>query len=447
LTLNSDFAQVEADDQQINLTRFALFFPEKRQFFQERASTFAFNTGGFTDRLFFSRRIGLNDGEIVRIYGGARLVGRAGGLDFGLLNMQTASQGGRPGENMGVLRLNQQVLNPYSSIGGMVTTRTGVDGEDNYAYGLDADVRLFGDEYVSLQWAQTFDEAIDERSALDAGLLRARWERRIDRGLSYRAEYRRVGADYLPRLGFQLRDDFTSYGGGLSHTWFTSETGPFRSITLGGETRHLFRNEDDTPESRLYQPDLRLEFRSGGSLSVGSQSTFESIREEFSIAELSIVPGEYWFHEGQLRFELPRSGLLRGNLSGSAGTFYDGTRYSFGAQPTWNLSRYLEVGLGYDINRIEFPDRDIATTTHLGQLRLDFAFDTRLSVSTFAQYNSLEDLTTLNARFRYHFREGTDLWIVYNEGYNLERDNGLDPRLPLSAGRTLMVKYSHTLTF
>jgi len=447
LTVNTDFAQVEADDQQINLTRFSLFFPEKRQFFQERASTFAFNTGGFTDRLFFSRRIGLNSGQIVRIYGGARVVGRAGGMDFGFLTMQTAPQGGRAGENAGVLRLNQQVFNPYSSIGGMLTTRYGSNGENNVAYGVDADIRLFGDEYVTLQWAQTFDEAIEEGSALDAGLLRARWERRIDRGLSYVAEYRRVGPDYLPRLGFQLRDDFSSYRGNLSYTWYTGDGSALRNVTLSGDSEHLFRNADDTPESRFYRSDLRFEFRSTGSISLGSNSSFESIRDGFQIAELSVEPGEYWFHNAQLSVMLPRNGLFRGAVNASAGTFFDGTRYSAGVSPTWNVSQYLEVGGGYDINRINFAQRGIATTTHLGRLRFDVALNTHLSLSTFAQYNSLADLTTLNARFRYHFREGTDLWIVYNEGYNVDRDNGFDPRLPLSAGRTLMVKYSHTFTF
>ena len=136
LTVNTDFAQVEADDQQINLTRFALFFPEKRQFFQERASTFDFNTGGFVNRLFHSRQIGLDDGSLVRIYGGTRAVGRVGGMDFGFLNMQTAAHDGRSTENMAVFRLSQQVFNPFSSVGAMVTSRLGSNAEDNLAYGV-----------------------------------------------------------------------------------------------------------------------------------------------------------------------------------------------------------------------------------------------------------------------------------------------------------------------
>ena len=446
LTVNTDFAQVEADDQQINLTRFPLFFPEKRQFFQERASTFSFSTGGFSDRLFFSRRIGLREGELVRIYGGARFVGRAGGMDFGLLSMQTAPEAGRSGENMGVLRLNQQVFNPYSSVGGMVTTRIGADGEDNVAYGVDADVRVFGDEYLTVKWAQTFDEALEEGGALDAGLIRARWQRRRDQGFSYSGEYGRVGPDYLPRLGFQLRDDFSFFGGSLQYQWFPTAASPFRSISLSGNTEHYYRNADDRAESRSIRPSFRLEWRDGSSLNLSVESSFESVRDEFTIAALPIEPGEYWYHAASARWEMSRNGLFRGSFQASAGSFYDGTRLSAGWSPTWNVSRHLEIGGGYDINRITFTDRDLTTTTHLVQLKLQVALDTHVSLNTLAQYNSLADQTSINARFRYHFREGTDLWIVYNEGFNFDRDNGLDPRLPVSAGRAIMVKYSHTLT-
>ena len=105
----------------------------------------------------------------------------------------------------------------------------------------------------------------------------------------------------------------------------------------------------------------------------------------------------------------------------------------------------MEVHPGFEVNRFEFPDK--ALTTQLAQLKIDFALNTHFSLSTLTQYNSTIDQTSINARMRYHFREGTDLWVVYNEGLNLERANRVDPRLPLSSGRTLMVKYSHTFGF
>ena len=444
LTVNTDFAQVEADDQQVNLTRFSLFFPEKRQFFQERTSTFDFGTGGFTDRVFFSRRIGLERGELVRIYGGARLVGRLGGLDFGFLNMQTAPTAGRSGENMGVLRLKQQVFNPYSFVGGIVATRYGLNGQDNVVYGLDSQLRPFGNEYLTLTWAQSHDEEVRERNTLDASLIRARWERRTDRGIWYNLFYRRVGPDYLPRLGFQLRKDFTLYGGQFAHTWLQGPSASLNSVTLLAMGENYHRNADLTIESRSIRPSVSFDFKSTANITAYSNTQFEDIRTPFPVGTVSIQPGQYWFHEVGIDWMLPRSTIFRGDIRTTVGSFYDGRRVGLIFNPTWTVSRYLEVVGGYEVNRIEFPDRGEETTTQLGRLRLNFAFNTHLSLSTFAQYNNIDERTSINARFRYHFREGTDLWIVYNEGLNFERDQRFGPRLPWSAGRNIMVKYSHT---
>ena len=447
LTVNTDFAQVEADDQQINLTRFSLFFPEKRQFFQERSSTFDFGTGGFTDRVFFSRRIGLERGELVRIYGGARLVGRVGGLDYGVLNMQTAPSGGRSGENVGVMRLKQQILNPYSYVGSIVATRLGANGQDNVAYGVDTQLRPFGNEYITFTWAQTFDEEVRERNVLDAALFRARWERRTDRGLWYNLFYRRVGPDYTPRLGFQLRSDFTLFGGQLAHTWLRGPTAMLNTVTLSVTNESYYRNTNLTPESRSIRPEVEFNFKSGSTITAYSNAQFEDIRTPFHIGDVTIPPGEYRFTEAGIDWQLPRTALFRGDIRTTVGRFYDGRRAGFIFNPTYSVSRYLEVGGGYEVNRIEFPGRGEATTTHLGRVKLSFALNRSLSLSTFAQYNNLDERVSINARFRYHFREGTDLWIVYNEGVNLERDGGFDPRLPWSAGRTIMVKYSHTFSW
>jgi hypothetical protein len=445
LTVNTDFAQVEADDQQINLTRFPLFFPEKRQFFQERASTFQFNTGDFTDRLFHSRRIGLEAGEIVRIYGGARAVGRVGGMDFGLLNMQTAAPDGRSSENMGVLRLQQQILNPYSSVGAMMTTRLGSDGQDNIAYGVDAILRPFGDEWVTVKWAQSFDEQIDEESALEAGLLQARWERVRDDGLSYAGEFLRAGGDFQPGLGFQARRNFRAFGGRLQYKRFQSAESPLRATSGSLSARQYTRTTDGTAESRFIEPQLYLEFKDGTELQLTGRSNFESVLDSFTVAGASILAGDYWFHTGSARLQLPRSDRFRGDFTATAGSFYDGTRLGLALNPAWNPSKHLELGGGYEINRLDFGDRDQTATAHLLRLKVQLAANTRLSFNTFAQFSNVADLATFNARLRYHFREGTDLWIVYNDGLNTERDLTGQPRLPASAGRTLMLKYSHTL--
>ncbi|MGQ0764645.1 MAG: DUF5916 domain-containing protein [Gemmatimonadota bacterium] len=444
-TVNTDFAQVEADDQLINLTRFPLFFPEKRQFFQERASTFEFGTGGFVDRLFHSRRIGLGDGEIVPIHGGARAVGRVGGMDFGLLNMQTAAAGGRSSENMGVLRLNQQVLNPYSSIGAMVTSRLGASGE-NVAYGLDAVVRPIGDEWITLKWAQSFDDAIDEQSALSSGSLLAHWERVRDAGLSWSATFSRVGAQYEPGLGFQSRRDFRMAGGALQYKRFLSAESPLRAAAVNVNSQHFFRNADGRAESRGWEPSVHFEFKGGTEVSVSARSSFESVPEAFDVAGATIEAGDYWYQEAQLQLTRPRSSRFRGDFGVGGGSFYDGTRVGLSLGPSWNPSKYLELGGGYELNRLEFNDRQQEVTTQLFRLKAAVALNTRISLNTFGQYDNVTDHARLNARFRYHFGEGTDLWLVYDEGLNTERMVAGAPLLPRSSGRTFLVKYTRTLT-
>ncbi len=458
LTVNTDFAQVEADEQQVNLTRFSLFFPEKRQFFQERSSTFDFNTGGFFNRLFHSRRIGLHGGEPVRIYGGVRAVGRVAGTDFGLVSMQTASRGDLPSENMSVLRLRQQVFNPYSTVGALVTTRLGShggdrtpSGGDNVAYGLDAVLRLVGDEYLLLQWAQTFDEWQERTAGLepgdDSGLLRARLERRRDDGFHYYGEAIRVGANYLPGLGFQSRRNFNHGAGQVGYRQYRDADSPLRSRGVSVETAHYYDKRDGTADSREIRPEIEFDFKGGSNLTIGSLSSYENIRVGFDVADVAIPPGQYWFHEGNVDLRLPRSAAFRGEFSASAGSFYDGSRLSLALGPTWTVSRFLEVEAGYEVNRLDFAGRGEGTTTHLGLLKLNTALNPRVSMSTFAQYSSVANRTSVNVRFRYHFREGTDLWVVYNEGLYNERDNGPEPRWPRSAGRTAMVKYSHALVW
>ena len=252
LTVNTDFAQVEADDEQVNLTRLSLFFPEKRQFFQERAGIFEFSTGR-QDRLFYSRRIGLDeDNQPVRILGGARVVGRIGSWDVGLINMQTANSNLLPSENFGVLRLRRQVINPFSYAGGMVTTRLGNDGNYNVAAGLDAIIRPFGDDYITFRLAETFDRDLIDSSTLDlwaANLFRLQWERRSENGFSYRGTVKRYGPDFKPEVGFLTRLDIVATAGTFGYGWFGDENAWYRRLGLSNDNAVIFRNEDGSVET------------------------------------------------------------------------------------------------------------------------------------------------------------------------------------------------------
>ncbi|NNE35203.1 MAG: carbohydrate binding family 9 domain-containing protein, partial [Rhodothermales bacterium] len=209
VTVNTDFAQVEADDQQVNLTRFSLFFPEKRQFFQERAGIFDFSLGG-SNRLFHSRRIGVADGELVRILGGARMVGRIGRWDVGLIDMQTARSSDLElaSENFGILRARRQVLNENSYVGGMVTSRIGDDGSYNLGFGADGLFKIAGDDYLTLQLVQTRDTEYADGASFDfleASQMRFVWQRRTEDGLFYNFSAKRVGRIFDPAIGFNTR--------------------------------------------------------------------------------------------------------------------------------------------------------------------------------------------------------------------------------------------------
>ena len=446
LTANTDFAQVEVDDQQVNLTRFSLFFPEKRQFFQERAAIFDFTTGGFS-RLFHSRKIGLTDGQPVPIIGGARLIGRVGSTDIGVLNMQTARSDGLMSENFGVVRLKKQVFNSNSTVGGMVTSRVEEDGSYNAAVGVDGLFRLFGDEYVTLKWASTFDtDETADLSPLDRTRMIARWERRRQNGLNYATEFIRSGDEYDPQMGFQMRSDFTYLQSNVQQLWLMGEDSPFYSVAVGASALTYMRNGDKTVESGAVEPALHFEFKNNARLDITGFNNYESVREVFELSDNTIIPiGDYWFHGGTMHFQASRAETFRPTFTASAGSFYDGWNMALQAEPAWNLSSHFEFSAAYQFNLIRFPDRQEELNAHLARVRLDVALDTHLSLSAFLQYSSTEDVASVNARLRYHFREGSDLWVVYDEGMNTLRDGVGSPRLPLSQNRALLVKYTYTV--
>jgi hypothetical protein len=448
LTANTDFAQVEADPQRVNLTRFSLFFPEKRRFFQERASTFAFNTGG-NDRLFNSRRIGLVDGEPVRIYGGARLVGRVDDWDVGVLNMQTAAAEDRgvPSENFGVARVRRRVFNRTSYAGGIVTTRLGRDGSYNVGYGLDGVFRLVGDEYLTVKGAQTVDHALVRTDGFDPGastLGLLRWERRRTDGLHYQGTVTRAGADYRPDVGFITRRDFTELEGRMAYGWFPPDAASLRKVTPEASGALALRNEDGSVQSASVEHEWGVEFNDGREVEAEAELRVEDLRNPLSFPEATTVPaGRYTFGNVALSHQPPEGQLLRTEASTSVGPFFDGWRWQGEVSPTWNPSAHLELGGTYQANLVRFPDRDDRFVAHVARARVRVALNAKVSTNAFLQYNSAASLATADVRFRYNFGQGNDLWIVYNERLNRDRMR-TTPVLPRTDARSLLVKYTYT---
>ncbi|MFQ6083405.1 MAG: DUF5916 domain-containing protein [Candidatus Aminicenantia bacterium] len=444
VTLNTDFAQVEADDQQINLTRFSLFFPEKRLFFQERSSTFEFNFGG-PNRLFYSRRIGIYEEESVRIYGGARLVGRIGPWDLGFLSMQTAPIEDLPSENFGVLRIRRQVINPNSYVGVIVTNRIGMDGTYNTAYGLDGIFRLFGDDYLLLRWAQTFENGQENNPAsLDPARIRVNWERRTTKGLGYNLSYSRSGPTYNPGIGFELRDNFTRFGNRLLYGWIPGELSPLFTHQVFVNGFLFLRNTDGSIESAEFGPGWGFTTKSGYSGKIAVKLFYEDVSEPFEFSDNADVPvGRYTFYGLNGEFSTPWGRLFNINTTLDAGSFYDGSRVSFDVTPRWNISSSLELSGTYQFNRVSFPARDQQFIAHIARLRVLAMLNTKFSATAFIQYNSATDAVIANIRLRYNPREGNDLYLVYNEGLNTNRYRE-DPALPFTSSRTVMLKYTYT---
>jgi hypothetical protein len=444
LTVNTDFAQVEADDQMVNLTRFSLFFPEKRQFFLERSSIFDFNTGG-ENTLFYSRKIGLYEGEPVRIYGGARLIGRKGPWDIGAMDMQTAESDSLPSENFGVIRVRRQVFNENTYLGGIMTSRTGMNGDYNITYGFDGIIKMFGDDYLKLVWAQSVEENYDFSEPLKPSRIFINWEKRRKIGLGYDFRYALSGEEFNPGIGFQARDDYSFYYGNILYGWLgNKESSIFKhNILLHGEA---FKSiSEKTVESAILNPGYEIYLKSGFYGAAGLYIYYENLLDTFKINddEVFAKPGDYNFFNAHAALVTPQSKQIWTQLIFNTGSFYDGKMYSVSLTPTWNISSSWEISGFYEYNHIDFSDRNQNFTSHIIRLKALYMLNTSFSVSAFVQYSSAADVILSNFRLHYNPREGNDFYLVYNEGMNTNLHREI-PALPGTFSRTVLLKYTYT---
>ena len=461
VTVNTDFAQVESDAERVNLSRFALFFPEKRRFFQERASIFRFDLGE-EGRLFHSRTIGLTEGgEPLRILGGARLAGRIGAWDVGILDMQVAGSGGDgagedPGENDGVLRVRRSVLNDRSTAGALLTTRARTDGSLDASYGTDASLNLFGDDFLRLQWAQTrgpdtreaFREARAEDGGpgfLDRSALRLFWERRSIEGLGYLLDVARSGPGYQPALGFEEREDFTGFQGRLSYGLRPAGKSAVSRHQAYLTGRVFLDNGDGGVESALGRLRWAGTFRNGNFLNFALNFEYERLAERLELDESVAVPAGRYFGPNLFGvFRTSNGNPLRLETVLHVGTFLDGWRTRLDLGPSWTLSPHLSLGLEYGLNRLFFPTRGEDLAADIARLRVRGALDTKLSAQAFLQYNRAADRFAGNVRLRYRLAEGRELFLVYDEA----REAGRSGQGSDGIGRTdrrLLLKWAWTL--
>jgi hypothetical protein len=424
-TFRTDFAQVEDDDQQVNLTRFSEFYPEKREFFLEGQGIFTFGgvdsapTGGRTPTtpantplLFFSRRIGLSGAQAVPIDVGGRLTGKAGRYSVGLLQIQTgeSAAAGVPSMNFGVVRLKRDILR--RSYIGLIGTRRAAsgtaDGAD-LAFGLDAGLSFFENLNIIGYYARTRTPGVTGREESH----RARFDYNGDL-FGLQVERLAVGEHFRPEVGFLRRSDFIQHAAQVRLSrrpaWWPS----VRKVNVEAALDYITDSRQRL-ENRLARVALRTELQSGDSWTVESERHFEFLPRLFPIAPGIDVPvGAYHFSNVRGNYSLGSQRRITGDLSAAHGGFYAGHRTDLGYRGRVELTPRLSLEPGVSVNRVDLPEGRF--TAKLLSTRTTLAFSPSIVVAALVQYNSRARLMSTNVRFRWEYRPGSDLFVVYTDG-------------------------------
>jgi uncharacterized protein DUF5916 len=440
VTVNTDFAQVEIDEQQVNLTRFSLFFPEKRDFFLEGRGVFDFARGGVgaggfnagatdTPFLFYSRRIGLNAGRVVPIEAGGRVTGKVGPYALGILNIQTGDEAASQTEatNFTVLRVKRDVLR-RSAIGVMATNRSvsAVGTGSNQAYGVDGSFGLTRDLSLAAYWARTATTGLDG----DDQSYEGRFDYNADR-YGARVEQLSVGANFNPEVGFLRRADFNRSFAELRFSPRPARIKSVRKFTWTGSAEYI-ETGTGAVDTRVWQGHFGTEFESSDQLSIDFGRTYEMLRDPFTPAgsPVPIPPGGYSFNDISASYQFGAQRRASGAIALRVGEYYNGTIRSLTLGPGGNspgrvsVHRQLSVEPTFSITRVELPDASF--TTRLARARVDYAFTPLMFASGLLQYSSADRAFSTNLRFRWEYAPGSELFLVYTDERDTS-DNGLSP--------------------
>lgn len=429
LTYNTDFAQVEVDEQQVNLDRFNLFFPEKRAFFLENAGLFSVGSPGEVD-LFFSRRIGIGeDGDLVPIIGGARLSGKVNRTNIGLLSMFTddVKSAEIQQNNFTVARVNHE-FGGRSALGGMFVNRQGMgdlDDDYNRTFAADGKFGLGKKAQLSGYFAKTFtpgteqdDHAFKFRSQYEWG------------GLVLDFAYSQLGEGFNPEVGFLQRSAFRKAEGLI-----------LKRIRMNGKLGLLeirphvsyrgYWNFDGKQETGFLHIDNHWEFVSGTEIHTGVDYTTEGVFEPFEISPgVVVLPGTYNHWETILAFFTNKSKPIYVSTRHILGGFFGGKRYSNTVTLGLRLGDRFNSEFNLSRNDVSLPGGDF--TTNLLWSRVSYSFTPRLFLQGLVQYNNVTDTWSANVRFGWLKQANTGLFLVFNE---LEDTDG-------ALNRSFIVKYS-----
>lgn len=447
-TVNTDFAQVEIDEQQVNLTRFSLFFPEKRDFFLEGRGVFDFARGGSgagsstsndTPYLFYSRRIGLNRGRVVPIDAGARLTGKIGGYGVGVMNIQQGDEAASLTDptNFTVLRVKRDILR-RSTIGAMFTNRsdsTLVSGS-NQAYGVDGAFSFYQNVSVGAYYARTRSPNL----AGDDDSYQGKFDYSADR-YGARAEYLKVGDNFNPEVGFLRRDNFRRSFAALRFSPRPTRMKAVRKFTYEASLEY-FENGAGAVETRVQNGRFNMELESSDQFSVEGNANYEMLSAPFSVAPGVAIPaGGYSFNDAVVSYQFGQQRRVSGTVSVQAGEFYDGTIRGIG-YTTGRVSVLKQFSLepSVQINHVELPAGDF--TTRLYRTRADYGFSPRMFASALLQYSSTDRAFSSNLRFRWEYIPGSEFFVVWTD----ERDT-TPPSGTMLKNRAFVVKLTRLLRF
>ena len=443
MTYRTDFSQVEADQQQVNLTRFSLFFPEKREFFLENSGIFGFgqplnrfrggNRGGGGDLIpFFSRRIGLDSGSIVPIVGGARLTGQAGSYDIGTLVMKTESIDSAPSTNYVVGRVKKNILG-NSWIGAIATSRDSSTPEDySRLYGIDSRFRL-------LQKLEIGSYLLESDTPGKEGQNRAQqfesaW---LGDDVTVTAGYFEAQKNFNPEMGFMPRGDIEKYSGNVNWRPRVNSHG-IRNLFFGSRVDYFQSSSQNEMETRRQNFNGGISFLNNAFFNFNVNRGFERLLEPFDIRDdIEIPAGDYHFNDINIFYNSDRSKAIGGNVFVNFGDFWNGTRRSIGGELALKPNYRLNIQVNYNRNKVDLVGGSFVTDL-LGS-RIKYSFNTRMFLNAFLQYNTDAKQFSSNIRFRLIHHPLSDLFIVYNDRRDTQTGELLD--------RAIIFKFTNLFNF
>jgi hypothetical protein len=438
LTYNTDFAQVEADEQQINLDRFSLFFPEKRAFFLENAGLFSVGSGGGffgpDIEMFFSRRIGVGpEGVPVPIIGGGRLTGTFSGMKVGVLSMRTdAVKDITEANQYSVLRLKKELPN-RTHFGGMYTAleHGGTDGYLNQSYAVDAQLGI-GELSKIVAFAGFTDTPELKKDNAYAYRLEVS---RDSKQITTTASYTEVGKDFNPEMGYLKRENYRKWSGRI-FTRFRPEN----NLGLLEIRPHVnydgYWKLDGFQQSGRWHIDNHWEFRSGFEIHTGTNLVKEGVLEAFEISDSVFVPaGTYNDQEIQIMIMTNSAKPISFSSMNRIGGFFGGDRINVTPTIRFRYKDRITSEFSSNFNKVKLPGGNF--TTNLLRARLTFAFTPKMYIQSLFQYNNQSDQWSMNWRFIWQQSAATGLYLVYNQTQDYDG-------IPIeSSTKSFVVKYSY----